>query len=82
MIDHIEKLTSRVDNKSYNVYNYVTSIREWINIKKAHNDADPIYQKRIDTLTQNLILEEVMDILCPTKLLLNFTKTDPYRVMT
>ena len=69
LIEQLRRITSGVDGEADAVDVYFQALWEWTHVRQHENESEDMYQKRIDTLTQNLILAGGEDVLYPRKLL-------------
>ena len=68
LIQQARRLTSGVDNEADGADVYFQALWEWTHIRQHENETKDAYQKRADTLTQNLILAGGEQVLYPKKL--------------
>ena len=69
LVKQLRNLTSGVDNQADPIDVYFQALWEWSHIRQHENKSEDAFQKRADTLTQNLILAGGEDVLYPRKLL-------------
>ena len=69
LVGHLRQLTSGVDNEADSADIYFQALYKWTHIRQGENESDDLFQKRADTVTQNLILAGGEDVLYPRKLL-------------
>ena len=69
LINNLQQLTSGVDNESDGIDVYFQALYKWTHIRQLESETEDAYQKRVDTVTQNLILAGGGEVLCPKKIL-------------
>ena len=69
LIPKLRQLTSGVDEEADAVDVYFNALFEWTHIRQYDTENEDAFKKRIDTVTQNLILAGGEDVLYPRKLL-------------